>query len=106
MSHALGGTPQLVKATVAPAHKSQPAKAAVVRRALHKPEPPARLAELRTPPPPDSQMLMILTQWNEELTPQRVVVTFTHVQRIRPVNVIQAKYAVVRTPMGWLVIEI
>src|SRR5271165_2599906 len=97
VSRALGGSPQFVKATLPPTHQPQPARSAVLRKRVHKAELPVQLACLRTPPPPTSEMLIMLTQWNETLAPARMIVTFTRIPQARAPVVIPVKYAVVRT---------
>jgi len=115
VASALGGTPQLMKAAM-PAQPDQPAakqKAvhpAVVKHA--RPRRPAlnRIAKLNAPPTPlpdlDQHTLVVLTEWTMyEVRPRVVPAVSTDQRPVRPV-MIPARYALVPTPMGWLIIQI
>jgi len=129
----LGGKPQMVKAVMdAPAHCAQPARRAaaknatardaagrdaVVRRPIHRTPPPARLADLRMPPPPAPGTMLVMTAaWTDTSSRTRVIVTFAQAERQTRVNEVRANqgipafvpagYALVPTPAGWLVIQI
>jgi Zn-dependent protease with chaperone function len=101
---------------------------AVVRRPLHRTAragaEESRLASLRTPPPAGTRTLLVLTQWTEVEAAPQVVVTLARTTppdslqtgsqtglqagpEVMPTGpAIHATYAVVRTPNGWLVIQI
>lgn len=106
----LGGTPQMVKAVMPPASQQKPVQRAVIHRPAHKTPPPSRLADLRIPPPPAQPAtgtLLVMTDWNDMLPPRVVIAVdrATSQTQQQPVT-IRAAYAVVRTPDGWLVIQI
>jgi hypothetical protein len=115
VAKALGGTPQLVKAAMPaqadqPAAKQKPVRPAVVKQA--KPRSPAsnRIERLEVPAPrlPDLEQhtLVVLTEWTVYQARPRVVLAVSTEQRpARPV-MIPAKYAIVPTPTGWLIIQI
>jgi len=115
VSRALGGTPEMVKAVV-PAkldRQANPAAArpAVVHRRFHRAAPASSLADLRTPPPPQAATLVVMTEWTDVATTPRLVVAYAGNPTLKPglrqaPPVIRATFAVVRTPMGWLVIQI
>jgi beta-lactamase regulating signal transducer with metallopeptidase domain len=121
VSRALGGKPEMVKAvmpagsampsTLNPKVRPQAVRPAVVRRPIHRRAPSSQLAGLRTPPPPQAGTLFVMTQWSDMTMPSQVVVTFAHMPDVKPgarqsPPVIHAAFAVVRTPTGWLVIQI
>jgi Zn-dependent protease with chaperone function len=112
---ALGGSPHLVKAAMPaqpnrPAAKQKAIRPAVVKHA--KPRSPAlnRIAKLDEPPAPlpdlDQHTVIVLTDWTAYQARRRVVLAVSVDQRpVRPV-LIPARYAIVPTPMGWLIIQI
>ena len=115
VASALGGTPQLMKAAM-PAQPDQPAaqqKAvhpAVVKHAKPRRPAPTRIARLDAPPAPlpdlDQHTVIVLTEWTAYQVRPRVVLAVSADQRpARPV-MIPARYALVPTPMGWLIIQI
>ncbi len=115
VAQALGGTPQLTKAAMPARHDSSAAKQKAVRPAVvkqAKPHRPAlnRIAKLDAPPGPlpdlDQHTLVVLTEWTMYQVRPRVVPAVSTDQRpVRPVMV-PARYAIVPTPMGWLIIQI
>ncbi|HWE87747.1 MAG TPA: M56 family metallopeptidase [Terracidiphilus sp.] len=134
VGRALGGTPRMVKAElpaaaareipVAMAHQasSHPVRPALMRRRAHPAPPASRLANLRTPP--QSRTLLVMTQWTDVNERAHLVVAFAQAPdaaapdltpvgganqspaAVHPSYAIRATYAVVRTPLGWLVIQI
>jgi beta-lactamase regulating signal transducer with metallopeptidase domain len=107
LARSLGGTPQYVKAALPSESKPKTPRKAVIRRRAHKAEPAVRLADLRMAPPAPvvDGTLLVLTGFNDLAVPPRVVFamqTSHHV--LRPILVRCA--FVVRTPEGWLVIQI
>lgn len=115
----LGGSPQFVKAVMPGQAQAQPegraaARGAVTRRVLtrkagRKAAPAPRLAALRTPPPQAGTLLVMtdfMPDWNDpERMPQVVIAVAPAGQGSHSAR-IQAAFAVVRTPAGWLVIQI
>lgn len=106
----LAGTPHLARAAV----PAQPHPVAVhslavkAHRAVRRPAPAIRLADLRTPPPAAGEML-VMTEWTEAL-PDRVVIAVAQPQPVRVVPRAQsvrvvATYAIA-TPNGWLFLQI
>lgn len=124
VSQALGGTPRMVKAelpTAAPKEipvaivrqaGSHPVRPTGMRRRTHQGLPASRLADLRTPPPPQSGTLLVMTAWTGVDEASQFVVAFEASPEVQPGGVkqapvaVHATYAVVRTPVGWLVIQI
>ena len=121
VSRALGGKPEMVKAimpagSASPApfnsqSKPQPVRAALARRPIHRKPPITRLASLRTTLPPQAGTLLVMTQWSDMAEPPQFVVAFAQTPGVKPgrkpaAPVIRAAFAVVRTPAGWLVIQI
>ncbi|HTX76202.1 MAG TPA: M56 family metallopeptidase [Terracidiphilus sp.] len=123
VSRALGGTPRMVKAELPPAQmrevpaaashsvRSHAMRSAVVRQRIHSALPASRLAELRTPPPPQAGTLLVMTEWTDVDTPSQFVVAFAQTPDVKPGAMqapatVHSTYAVVRTPVGWLVIQI
>lgn len=122
VSRALGGKPEMVKAIVPagsvmpaalnPQTRRHAARPAVIRRPACRKPPVVRLAGLRTSPPPGTEALLVMTQWpDESAPPQQLVLTFAPTPRGKPgarsaVPAIRATFALVRTPIGWLVIQI
>jgi BlaR1 peptidase M56 len=110
VARALGGTPQLVKAVMPAAGKA--GQKAVLRRRVHKAEPPARLAEarladLRTPAPEEiAGTLLVMTDFDDMGVPPQVVIAVQNMHKARRPLLVRCTYAVVRTPDGWLVIQI
>jgi beta-lactamase regulating signal transducer with metallopeptidase domain len=101
----LGGRPQLVKAVIRQEQQAQPVRKAVVRRTARRAAPVERLAGLRMPAPPEVSTLLVMTEWSETDVPPALISTVVKVQADRAV-VVPASYVVVRTPAGWLVIQI
>ncbi|HKF46444.1 MAG TPA: M56 family metallopeptidase [Terracidiphilus sp.] len=128
----LGGSPRFVKAVVPQAGgesgHAQPVQPAVARHAVqnhvaaHKAKPAIRLASLRTPLPQNGALL-VMADWSDIGLPPQVVIAFEPVwrpiepQQIQqgakhaarqpaPATIIRTAFAVVRTPDGWLVIQI
>jgi hypothetical protein len=119
VERALGGTPQLVKATMpkepAPAASRQdlgkrpvhPAVLKRVRRPHAAPSPEPNLsAEAMPIPELDRRTVVVLTEWSAYQMPPRVVLAVTTDRRTPPARVIPARYAIVPTPNGWLIIHI
>ena len=89
----LGGKPQMVKALMdAPAHRPQPGRRtgtrstsgrdAMVRRPVRRTPPPARLADLRTPPAPTPGTMLVMTAaWTDTSSRTQVIVTFAQAER-------------------------
>lgn len=120
VSRALGGTPQLVKASVpnpaAAQRTTPPAHRAVNRRQPHRAAPsliasaawtpgqnlPANLGQQST--------TVVLTEFRSAEQAPRVVLALAADQRTSPATAkavaIPARYAVVRLPDGWLIIQI
>jgi hypothetical protein len=124
VERALGGTPQLVKATM-PAEPAQaaghanPSKPGVqpavmkrVRRPHAAPSPAPNLsAEAMPIPELDRRTVVVLTEWSAYQMPPRVVLAVATDRRTAPdgaprARVIPARYAIVPTPNGWLIIQI
>ena len=125
VTRALGGRPEMVKA-VMPAGSitpMMPAKldrrtghraarpAAVERTTIHRAAPMIRLAGLRTPPPRGAETLLVMTEWTDTAAPPQLVLAFAGTPVVKPNGkpappCIRAAFAVVRTPAGWLVIQI
>lgn len=135
----LGGRAQLVRATMPspqpradralPRTRAVSTRAVQVRRVLHPPMPETRLAELRTPPPPQGGTLLVMTQWSDANTSQVTLALAQvdagpapgqvagvnpgtaasaparHPQQLRNTFAVQATYAVI-TPNGWLIFQI
>jgi beta-lactamase regulating signal transducer with metallopeptidase domain len=104
---------------------------AVTHRPAHRPAPASQLADLRLPPLPATRTLMVFTAWTETagsdtVSTRQVLISDAQaeaqpevqpdiqpaqpnqvkaVQQRQPV-VIPARYAVVATPAGWLIIQI
>lgn len=132
LGRALGGTPQMIRATlpqqatmlqrtIAPQQQSArlnhrsfstpktiQARAiqtkAVLRRPAHSLPPDTRLAQLRTPPPPDGGQMLVMTEWTQIPVTRQVVVTHWTVAQPQQ-QAVPALY-VVRTPVGWLIVQI
>jgi BlaR1 peptidase M56 len=105
-----GGTAQYVKAVMPAAGKT--AQKAVLRRRVHKVEPPARLAgarlaDLKTPAPEEiAGTLLVLTDFDDMGVPPQVVIAVQSMHPARRPVLVRCTFAVVRTPDGWLVIQI
>jgi BlaR1 peptidase M56 len=110
VARGLGGTPQYVKVVMPAAGKA--AQKAVLCRRAHKAEPPARLAEarlaaLRTPAPEEiAGTLLVMTDFDDMGVPPQVVMAVQSMHQARRPMLVRCTYAVVRTPDGWLVIQI
>jgi hypothetical protein len=115
VAQALGGTPQMVKAALPAqsdprAAKQKPVLPAVVRQAKPHHPAPNRIASLDVRPVPlpdlEQHTLVVLTEWTVYQARPRVVLAVPPDQRpARPV-MIPAKFAIVPTPTGWLIIQI
>ena len=122
LARALGGTPQLVKATMpatqpaghqAPHHKSVQesvqAQPAVLKSAKHRLPAGTRIASANPAPPLpvlDRRTLVVLTEMMTFQAQPRVVLAVSPDRRAAPVMAIPATYAIVPTPNGWLIIRI
>lgn len=110
----LGGRPQFVKALMpdpkltGDSKLTGQVKHAVARRPLHRTPPPSRLANLRTPPPPaGTRTLLVMTSWDDDMAiPPQVVIAVARARQAQPPVLVRTAFAVVRTPDGWLVIQI
>lgn len=123
----LNGAERLVSATMA-AHPAETQKSphstqtvlkhrgAVRRQHI----PLTRLAELRTPPPPQAETLLVMTQWNEGAGSQAIFAT-TFIEQARPRPSVERSNALherslstytmrtalaVVTPDGWFILQI
>jgi hypothetical protein len=119
LERALGGTPELVKATM-PAEptpsagvanpRKQPVQPAVLKRVRrHHAVPsiaPNLSAEAMPIPEVDRRTVVVLTEWSAYQMPPRVVLAVATDRRVPPARVIPARYAIVPTPNGWLIIHI
>jgi beta-lactamase regulating signal transducer with metallopeptidase domain len=115
VARALGGTPQLMKASMPSQPDQQVAKQravhpAVVKHVKRNRPAPNRIAELDAPriplPDLDQHTCVVLTEWTAYQTRPRVVFAVSdETPAPRPV-VIPVKYAIVPTPAGWLIIQI
>jgi beta-lactamase regulating signal transducer with metallopeptidase domain len=110
LAQALGGTPHTVK-TIMPAQPRQrtiPAKLNCKRHRLPQLQ-TERLADLRIPPIPNSvqstRAVMVMTEWTEVHAASQVTYTTSKDGFIRRPNAVETLY-VVRTPNGWLIIQI
>jgi beta-lactamase regulating signal transducer with metallopeptidase domain len=115
VSRALGGTPQLLKATM-PVQSLQPVirqkaiQPTVLKRVQHR-HPAACSAASVTPAPEpfptlDQRAMVVLTEWTAYQMRPRVVLAISEDRRVPPAVVIPARYAIVPTPNGWLIIQI
>lgn len=122
----LGGSERLVSATMparrAETHPAPHAARAVVqhRRVRQQHVPVTRLAELRTPPPPQTGTLLVMTEWNEAAGSKEIfATTFIEQEQRRPSadrsNTLPARsvptYPIrtalaVVTPDGWFILQI
>ncbi len=124
VGRALGGTPQLVKAAM-PAEsllsashqdrRQKPIRPAVLKRVRRThPAPsgaPALTAEAAPLPELDRRAVVVLTEWTAYQMPPRVVLAVATDRRAAaggaaPVRAIPARFAIVHTPNGWLIIQI
>jgi hypothetical protein len=124
VGRALGGTPQLVKAALpveshssggrqnAPQNPIKPAVLKHVKRSHPAPSGAAALtAEAAPLPELDRRTLVVLTEWTAYQMPPRVVLAVATDRRASPnaaapARAIPARYAIVPTPNGWLIIQI
>jgi hypothetical protein len=106
LARSLGGTPQFVKAVVPSENKPTTVRNAVMHRRAHKAEPPVRLANLRVPPPTFENTLLVMTDFNDPAVPPRAVMAMLTTHHMRRPILVRCAFAVVRTPDGWLVIQI
>jgi hypothetical protein len=106
VARALGGTPQLARAVVPDDNKPQIVHKPAQCHRQPRPEPTPVLADLTAPPPPEvTRDLVVMTEWNDEMT-ARFVVAMSNTQHAPAAAMVRCAYAVVRTPEGWLVIKI
>jgi hypothetical protein len=123
VARALGGTPQLLKAamptesvpTAAHQTRRKPIQRAVLKR-VKRPHPapagPAALtAEAGPLPELDRRTLVVLTEWTAYQMRPRIVLAVATDRReapggAAPARAIPARYAIVPTPNGWLIIQI
>jgi hypothetical protein len=110
LSQALGGRPRLVKA-IMPTQRRQRAVSAKLNCKRHRlPQlQPERLAALRIPPQLNAvepaRTVMVMTEWTEVRAASQVTYTTTKDRDPRRPNAVPALY-LVRTPNGWLIIQI
>jgi hypothetical protein len=119
VARSLGGTVQLMKASM-PAAKSaaagqrQPVRLAVRRSVLkaaqHRLPAASQIASRIEAPPPlpqlDRRELIVLTEVRMYQSSPRVVLAVSTDRRTAPAVVIPARYAIVPVPNGWLIIQI
>ena len=124
VERALGGTPQLVKAAMpaespSPADRQEshrkPIQSAVLKRVRRPhPAPPGAAnltADAATLPELERRTLVVLTEWTAYQMPPRVVLAVATDRGATssgaaPARAIPARYAIVPTPNGWLIIRI
>ena len=116
---ALGGTPQLMKASmpaqaVAPSGRrqtvQQPMHRAVLK-AVHRPRPAgSQIATLNPVPAPmpvlERHELIVLTEVTTFQAPPRAMLAVSRDRRARPAVAVPATFAILPTPNGWLIIQI
>lgn len=107
---AFGGTPQMVKAVVSREPQPQARPVTVRKRHKNPAQPAARLASLRTPPPPAVRTLLVMTKWTELPTQTQLVLAqwpdaAAGRQIVGRPAAIPAMY-IVRTPTGWFILQI
>lgn len=111
LGRALGGTPHMVKAVMPEPHRQQAGSARATYKRHNLPNLQRdRLADLRmpsTPAPPDvsARAAMVMAQLVEMQNAARVTYAVARDQEFHRANVVRAVY-VVRTPTGWLIIQI
>jgi hypothetical protein len=126
LARTMGGTPQLVKATM-PVRAAEPAQPAgrrkCVPRAMHRAvlkaaqlQPPAgsQIASLdpglkpapAPPPTLDRSQLIVLTEVTTFQAAPRAVLAVSTDRRAAPAVAIPAAYAIIPVPNGWLIIKI
>jgi hypothetical protein len=105
LARELGVKAQPVKAVIADVKKPEPLpKGAVCRRAHHS-EQNARLTNLTMPPSAEvTRKMVVMADW-ENASPAQMVIAVERAQT-RPAVLVRYAYAVIRTPEGWLVIQI
>ena len=116
----LGGTPQLLKAVMPqvphrPAYKPVPvrpksAKPAPQRNMMAQLQATEQLPALNPAQVPEQGTLVVLTEWSytdtpAQAVPARVMIRVADGQRLGYM-VVPARYAAVRTPVGWLIMQI
>jgi beta-lactamase regulating signal transducer with metallopeptidase domain len=110
LSQALGGTPRMVRA-IMPAQPRQHAVSVKLNCKRHRlPQlQPERLASLRMPMQSNSvqsaRTVMVMTEWTEVRAASQVTYTTSKDRYPRRPNAVPALY-LVRTPEGWLIIQI
>jgi Zn-dependent protease with chaperone function len=119
VARSLGGTPQLMKATM-PARTvepsghqqslSQPMRRAVLK-AVHRSRPAgSRMATLNPVPAPlpilERHELIVLTEITTFSAPPRAVLAVSRDRRTAPARAVPATFAIVPVPNGWLIIQI
>jgi beta-lactamase regulating signal transducer with metallopeptidase domain len=123
VGRALGGTPQLVKATMPaqsrpaighPNPRKQAVQPAVLKRVRHPQPAPSGAPNLTAEAAfteLDRRTVVVLTEWTAYQMRSRVVLAVATDRRAPPdpssrVRAIPARYAIVPTPNGWLIIQI
>lgn len=119
VARALGGTPQLMKATMQARSREsirlstpRPARQAVLKT-VRKPRAAASQIAKVDPTPASAQLpnldqraVIVLTEVTEFQAPPRVVLAVSPDRRTAEPVVIPARYAILPTPNGWLIIQI
>src|SRR5579863_3558298 len=126
VARALGGTPELMKANLPPpspthasirpavqqSHSRPPMRHAVLKTARRSQTPPNQVAQLSPPPAPsplpsfDQRAVIVFTEVTTFPAPPRVVLAVSPDRSAARAVVIPARYAIVPTPNGWLIIQI
>ena len=126
VARALGGTPELMKAnlpapspthaSIRPAvqqsHSRPPMRHAVLKTARRPQTPANQVAQLSPPPAPsplpsfDQRAVIVFTEVTTFPAPPRVVLAVSPDRSAARAVVIPARYAIVPTPNGWLIIQI
>ena len=105
--HALGGAPHVVKAIMPGPWQPRTIPVKFTRRHRGRPQLQLpRLAALRIPPPLHADRnVMVMAQWTDVQNAARLTYAVSRQQQLHRSQVVQAVY-VVRTPTGWLIIQI
>lgn len=119
VARALGGTPQLMKANVpargvgvAGVKQQQPVHRAVLRSPARRQSAPSQIAAAKSAPVPallptlDERAVVVLTEVTTFKAPPRVVLAVSPDGHTARPAVVQATYAILPTPNGWLIIQI
>jgi len=112
VSRAYGSAPRLAKAIMPPQqqrHHAAATRPCNLRRVLPTLQ-PERLASLRVPPQPNSapfsaHAVMVMTEWTEVHAASQVTYSTSKDRLVPRQRAVQALY-LVRTPTGWLIIQI